>query len=130
MKKCSDLRVSELTSSLPTLKKDLSDKMRKVQSDLNGLPKSFADNPQAHLLTLCNAFVQEIGSYTNGKPTYPPNQRTFLRDALRHYRVLEKEIKRTRPQFEVAPSSESAASISLEVIEEDSTDGTFARLYD
>jgi hypothetical protein len=86
------------------LKKDLSEQMRKVQSELDDLPTSFADNPQAHLLSLCAAFVGEIDSYTNGKPTYPPSQPTFIREAMQHYRILEKEIKRTRPEFKVRRS--------------------------
>jgi hypothetical protein len=97
------LGLNELNDSLPTLKKDLSDKMRKVRSDLEGLPKSFVDNPQAHLLSLCNSFAQAIGSYTNGKPNYPPSRPTFLQGNVVHYRALEKEIKRTRPHFKIPP---------------------------
>src|ERR1700738_5201770 len=79
--------------------------MRSVRSDLADLPTSFADDPQPHLLSLCGSFVQEITKYTNGQPAHPPNQPTFLREALRHYRALEKEIKRTRPQFEVTQAT-------------------------
>jgi hypothetical protein len=107
-------------TSLPTLKKDLFDKMKKVQSELGDLPQSFADNPQRNLLSLCSSFVQEIDKYTNGQPIHPPNQPTFLRDALRHYRGLEKEIKRTRPQFNVVPD-DSQDSFSSDG---ESADGT------
>ena len=85
------------------MKGDLADKMRKVRSDLEDLPQSFLNNPQAHLLSLCTMFSQAIDNYTNGKPSYPPSRRTFLQDNLGYYRALEKSIKRTRPQFEVAP---------------------------
>lgn len=93
--------LAELNYRLPTLKRDLSEKRRKVRSDLEGLPKSFVDNPQAHLLSLCNTFSRAIDSYTNGKPNYPPSRPTFLQDNLTNYRALKREIERTRPQFEV-----------------------------
>lgn len=80
--------------------------MRQVRSDLEDLPKSFMDNPQAHLLGLCNAFTQAIDSYTNGKPNYPSSQPTFLQENVINYRALEKEIKRTRPHFEIPPALE------------------------
>lgn len=96
--------IVNLTSRLPGLKKDLSDKMREVYQDLNGLPKSLADDPQANLLSLCSAFTQEVDSYTNGKPKEKPDQRTFLRDALPHYRTLKDLVSDTRPQFSVAPA--------------------------
>jgi|SRR5277367_1034496 len=99
--------MNELNHSLPTLKRDLSEKMRKVRSDLEGLPKSFGDNPQAHLLSLCNTFARAIDSYTNGKPNYPPSRATFLQDNLPHYRALKREIERTRPQFDVLCRVES-----------------------
>lgn len=79
--------------------------MRRFQSELANLPKSFADNPQAHLLSLCTAFIQDVDTYTNGKPAYPPTQPTFLRDCLEYYRDLEKDIKYTRPQFEIMPTA-------------------------
>jgi Dynamin central region len=87
---------------LPTLKKDLVDKMRKVQRDFASLPKSFADDPQAHLLSLCTGFVQEMDFYTNGKENSDPRKPTFLHDALPHYFKLKDKISLTRPKFEIA----------------------------
>lgn len=100
--------------------------MRKVKLDLDGLPKSFADNPQAHLLSLCAAFISDLDSYTNGKPTYPPDQPTFIREAAPYYRVLEKEIKRTRPEFKISrPCPTESVS---EGLEDESPDGAFRTL--
>jgi hypothetical protein len=91
-------------SRLPTLKKDLSDKLRKVHLDLDALPKSFDDNPQAHLLSLCGTFIQEIDDYTNGKPNHNPDQPTFLQDALMHYRIFRQQVNGTRPRFGIPPA--------------------------
>ena len=99
--------------------------MRKVQLDLVDLPQSFADDPQAHLLSLCTSFLRDIDNYTNGKPTYPPGQRTFLRDAFKYYRILERDIKLTRPQFQVAPPVQppSVALPISEMVEHESKNG-------
>jgi hypothetical protein len=94
---------------LPTLKKDLSDKLRKVHLELDALPKSFEDNPQAHLLSLCGTFIQEIDDYTNGKPNHNPDQSTFLQDALMHYRIFRQQVNHTRPHFVVPPANTCAA---------------------
>jgi len=92
----------KLTRSLPGLKKDLLDKMRKVQRDLREIPKSLAENPQSDLISLCSAFLKDIELYTSGKPTDDPDQATFLGDATSHYDSLKKAITRTRPRFKVS----------------------------
>jgi hypothetical protein len=89
---------------LPTLKKNLVDKMREVQLDLASLPKSFADDPQAHLLSLCTGFVEDMDFYTNGKENSDPKKPTFLHDALPHYSKLKDKVSHTRPKFEIAPA--------------------------
>jgi hypothetical protein len=101
---------------LPTLKKDLSDKLRRVHLELDALPKSFEDNPQAHLLSLCGTFIQEIDDYTNGKPSHNPDQPTFLQDALMHYRIFRQQVNHTRPRFVVPPANTCAAP-SLSALE-------------
>ena len=83
--------------------------MKKVQSELNILPKSFADNPQANLLSLCATFIQEIDNYTNGKPNPDPNQATFLQDVLQYYKVLKSRVNCTRPRFVVSTPAFSNA---------------------
>ena len=89
--------------------------MRQVFQDLNGLPKSFTDDPQANLLSLCSAFTQEVDSYTNGNPKERPNQATFLRDALPHYRILKDLVSDTRPQFAITPAEPGYDSASSEI---------------
>lgn len=111
----------KLIRSLPNLKKTLSDLGMNVQRDLTDLPKSFEDNPQAHLLDLCNRFLQDISSYMNGKPTSSASQPSFLKDSIQHYRLLERAIKSTRPQFEVV--SRGPPQISSGSVVDDKKDG-------
>jgi hypothetical protein len=69
------------------------------------------DNPQAHLLALCTAFLQDIDNYTNGKPQYDPNQRAFLQDASSLYQYLKTEVNETKPDFIVGTSSTQLPSL-------------------
>lgn len=75
--------------------------MREVQDELDGLPVSFSDHPQARLLGLCADFVSEIDEYTNGST----NQPKFLQDMHDEFWKLAKEIVATRPTFEITPKS-------------------------
>ena len=79
--------------------------MRKVRQDLAEMPKSFAENPQSDLMSLCHAFIKEVESYTSGKPNDDPDQATFLGDASPHYEALKQEVIRTRPQFGISPGN-------------------------
>src|SRR5947207_1029356 len=79
--------------------------MRKVRQDLAEMPKSFAENPQSDLMSLCHAFIKEVESYTSGKPNDDPDQATFLGDASPHYEALKQEVIRTRPQFGISPAN-------------------------
>lgn len=72
--------------------------MREVQDELDGLPESFSDHPQARLLGLCADFVSEIDEYINGST----NQPKFLQDIHDEFWKLANEIAATRPTFEVA----------------------------
>jgi hypothetical protein len=86
------------------LKRDLSEKKNKIDSELSFLPKSFADNPQGHLLNLCSAFVQEIENYTSGQASQNLEEKVFLQDGRPHYESLKKKINLTKPQFAIVPS--------------------------
>src|SRR5271154_5718557 len=92
-------------TSLPTLKKSITEKLRGIQEKLDDLPRAFDDNPQAHLLSLCSAFLQDIDNYTSGRPQYDPDQRAFLQDSAIHYRSLQTEVKQTKPKFLITPST-------------------------
>ena len=92
-----------LTDRLPGLKMKLHEKLRTVRQELATLPKSYADNPQANLLSLCSAFIQDVDNYTSGKPNDDPEQATFLRDVLSSYRDLKQKILSTRLQFQMEP---------------------------
>jgi hypothetical protein len=83
--------------------------MRKVQDDLDGLPLSFSDNPQAKLLSLCADFISEIDQNTNGSP----NQPTFFQDIDKEFWKFNKEIMSTRVGFEISPGSTQPAIVSL-----------------
>jgi hypothetical protein len=80
--------------------KEVSLKMKKVQDDLDLLPHSFADNPQAGLLALCSEFISETDEYVNGAP----NRATFFRELHNQFNKLTKDIMGTRPAFETTPS--------------------------
>lgn len=102
--------------------------MRKVESDLSFLPKSFADNPQGHLLNLCSAFIQQVDIYTSGKANPNPDDRTFLREGRPHYLSLQGEIGRTRPPFAIAQENQvTVAAPPGEVLhnEKDKSKGIF-----
>ncbi len=77
--------------------------MRKVQDDLDLLPHSFSDNPQAGLLALCSEFISETDEYTNGTP----NHAAFFQELHDEFGKLAKEIIGTRPCFETATTSSS-----------------------
>jgi hypothetical protein len=97
------------------LKKELSDKMRKVREELTALPKSLADNPQSELMSLCLAFIKEVDRYTSGKPNDDPDQATFLQDASPHYQVLKQEVIRTRPQFGISTLESISTLLVIQV---------------
>ena len=71
--------------------------MREVQDELDGLPTSFSDHPQARLLGLCGDFISEIDEYTNGST----NQPKFLQDMYDEFWKLASEIAATRLTFQI-----------------------------
>lgn len=70
-----------------------------MNDDLERLPKSFADNPQPHLLRLCSEFIGKVEAYTSGNP----GKVIFLRNARPIYSEFEEEIRGTRPAFTIDP---------------------------
>jgi hypothetical protein len=89
--------------------KEVSLKMRKVQDDLDLLPQSFADNPQAGLLALCSEFISETDEYINGTPDHA----TFFQELHGEFWKLTQEIIGTRPTFETTPTSSRAEPVAI-----------------
>jgi len=82
------------------------DKLKAVEAALAELPESLAEQPQSELMKLCTKFFKDVENYASGKPNDNPGQRTFIRDALPHYRSLKHLILSTRPQFKVELSKD------------------------
>ena len=80
-------------------------KKKKVQEDLDGLPESFADNPQAKLLLLCATFNADIYEYITAKPS----RTTFFHNLQDEFWKLESRIMEARPKFEIVPQSEESS---------------------
>jgi hypothetical protein len=106
--------------------------MRTIGSELSFLPKSFADNPQGHLLNLCSAFVQEIENYTSGQASQNLEDKVFLQDGRPHYESLKKKINLTKPQFAIAPGPPvipempMPPSLDQVVAEQDKSSGNYS----
>lgn len=83
--------------SLPEITETLFNKKKAVQSELDGLPNSFADAPQAKLLTLCNEFIARIAHCTSGNENQPD---LFLK-VQAHFRKLKESLSDTKPGFDV-----------------------------
>ena len=83
--------------------------MKKVQDDLDLLPHSFADNPQAGLLALCSEFISETDEYVNGTP----NHATFFQELHNQFCKLTKDIIATRPMFETTPTSDTGIQMAI-----------------
>ena len=86
--------------------------MKKVNKELTALPKSFAEQPQSHLLRLCSEFTKDVDDYASGKPNDDPTQSTFLRGALPHYRMLMDKIISTRPKFDVCRANVTHCAVA------------------
>jgi hypothetical protein len=89
--------------------KDVALKMRTVQDDLDLLPHSFDDNPQAGLLALCSEFISQTDEYTNGTPNHP----SFFQELHEKFWKLSTEIIGTRPTFETALKSSTGEQAIL-----------------
>jgi hypothetical protein len=86
---------------LPGIKEKVSHKMREIQADLEGLPQSFADNPQEKLLGVVNKFHWEVDELTNTKSRQPLLCQNLGEDYLNEYTRLSSQLQATEPKFEV-----------------------------
>jgi Dynamin central region/Dynamin GTPase effector domain len=104
-----------------------------VRSALARLPDSFADNPQAHLLELCNRFLNDVTEYTSGNPNHDPDKTTFLQDVIGYYDELKGNMEKTRPQFDIeelhSPPSTSPRKIGLKEVTDVITKMSYRELY-
>jgi hypothetical protein len=91
------------------LQKELSLKKKKVREDLDRLPESFADNPQAKFLLLCGVFNTEIDKYTTAKS----DRTSFFHGLQEEFLKLEKEIMGTRSKFEIVSPLEESKGAEL-----------------
>lgn len=86
--------------SLPNLRANLSSKNRDLRTQLQSLPRSLAENPQAELLNLCTRFIKGVNQYARGLAVYPDKAgSSFLQESKPHYRELKEAILRTKPRF-------------------------------
>jgi hypothetical protein len=93
------------------LKKEIIVNLRDVQDNLDCLPPSFSDNPQAKLLGVCDAFFTAIDQHTNGSRKHPK----FLQVMHDGFWKLAKEIVATRPSFEIGLGCTSDGASSQEI---------------
>jgi hypothetical protein len=79
--------------------------MRSIRDNLQKLPKSFEDNPQAELWSLCLNFTRAVNEYADGKSDTGGNKERscFLQQSDPHYFNFQADILRTRPKFQVSP---------------------------
>jgi len=84
---------------LPTLKTSTLRAKNETRHQLEKLPKSMAENPQSHLLSLFQSFFKDVEDYTSGFPTYLPEKVTFSQDAKPFYNKLQGDINDTKPNF-------------------------------
>jgi len=74
-----------------------------VQKDLDNLPESFEDSPQAKILHLCGVFNTEIDAYATAMPKHT----SFFRDFEFLFTILKDKLRATRPNFEIVEPDES-----------------------
>jgi len=84
--------------------------MKKIHEDLDGLPESFEDSPQAKFLHLCRAFNTEVDEHVTAK-----SSRTwFFRDLQEEFSELETKIRQTKPKFQPVPEETSSTEFGSE----------------
>lgn len=87
---------------LPTLREKVSAAMRSLQEELQCLPRSLEDNPQAELWTLCMAFIKAVEDFASGQTqAAQTGKRSFLQHCQPLYHILKEAITRTRPKVKV-----------------------------
>jgi len=57
------------------------------------------ESPQSQLLSLFQSFFKDVEDYTSGFPTYSPEKVTFSQDVKLFQSQLQRDIKRTEPNF-------------------------------
>jgi Dynamin central region len=83
---------------LPTLREKVSTSMRSLQEELQRLPRSLEDNPQAELWTLCMAFTKAVEDFVIGQTQVAQTgKKSFLQHCQPLYHILQEAITRTRP---------------------------------
>ena len=80
------------------------------QGELDVLPKSLEENPQAELLSLCMKFVKAVDDFASGQ-TQGRNidEKSFLQLCRPLYHNLQEAIIRTQPKFRVAPRTDCSS---------------------
>lgn len=111
--------VSKLTDRLPNLIKEVQLSKRNIHQQLDNLPRSFSESPQAMLLNLCNEFTGEIQERVNGSRR-PPR---FFQQLDAEYHRLAKELTGTRPNFEITPNEDDQDDDLYKVSKNDSPQG-------
>lgn len=88
---------------LPTLKARVSEAKQTIQHDLQDLPKSLEDNPQAELWSLCVKFIKSVDDFARGNlHTQDAKIKSFLQLCRPFYVLLQEDIIRTQPKFQVS----------------------------
>ena len=72
--------------------------MQTIRDDLQQLPKSLEENPQAELWSLCQIFTKGVNEYADGKLENAENS-CFLQESDPYYMAFKDDILRTRPKF-------------------------------
>jgi hypothetical protein len=81
--------------------------MKKIHEDLDGLPESFEDSPQAKFLHLCRTFNTEIDEHV----TVKSSRTRFFRDLQEEFSELETKIRQTKPKFQPVPEETSSTEL-------------------
>ena len=94
--------------------------MRTIREELQKLPKSFEDNPQAELWSLCINFTKSVNEYAGGKSENAElKEKSFLQESDPHYLAFKEAILRTRPKFQVLPRKQIGSPTSSENCQEE-----------
>lgn len=80
------------------------------QDDLDLLPKSLEENPQAELWSLCMKFIKDVDEFTIGKTRgRDADDKSFLQLCRPLYHNLQEAITRTRPKFQVVSGTDDCS---------------------
>jgi len=96
-------------SRLPTLRAKVCNARKDRQDELDLLPKSLEENPQAELWSLCMKFIKDVDEFTIGKTQGTVQDKSFLQLCFPLYHNLQEAISRTRPKFQVVPCTDDCS---------------------